>query len=44
MLAWNLPSEPWLFAVNRRGRIAARIEGAFSARELERAVAAARGG
>jgi hypothetical protein len=36
--AWGLPTEPWLFAVDRRGRIAARIEGAFSARELEDAV------
>jgi hypothetical protein len=44
MLAWNLPTEPWLFAVDRRGRIAARIEGAFSRRELERAVAAAERG
>lgn len=39
--AWNLRSEPWLFTVDRRGRIAARIEGPFSADELERAVAAA---
>ena len=36
--AWHLQSEPWLFAIDRRGRIAARIEGAFSARELEEAV------
>lgn len=39
--AFHLPSEPWLFAVDRRGRVAARIEGAFSAAELERAVDAA---
>jgi hypothetical protein len=38
---WGLPSEPWLFAVDRKGRIAARLEGAFSARELEQAVKAA---
>ena len=38
---WRLPSEPWLFTVDRRGRIAARMEGAFSADELERAVEAA---
>jgi hypothetical protein len=38
---WRLPTEPWLFAVDRRGRIAARLEGAFSARELEEAVDAA---
>jgi hypothetical protein len=35
---WNLPTEPWLFAIDRNGRIAARIEGAFSARELEAAL------
>jgi hypothetical protein len=35
---WNLPTEPWLFAIDRSGKIAARIEGAFSARELERAL------
>ena len=44
VLAWKLPTEPWAFAVDRRGRVAARLEGAFSARELEQAVdAAARG-
>ena len=36
--AWNLPTEPWVFAIDRKGRIAARIEGAFSARELEAAL------
>jgi hypothetical protein len=36
--AWRLPTEPWAFAIDRRGRIAARLEGAFSARELEVAV------
>ena len=41
VLKWNLPTEPWVFAVDRRGRVAARIEGAFSAKELERAVDAA---
>jgi len=39
--AWNLVTEPWLFAIDKRGRIAARIEGAYSAEELERAVDAA---
>jgi hypothetical protein len=38
---WRLPSEPWVFTVDRRGRIAARMEGAFSARELDRAIDAA---
>ena len=41
VLRWRLPTEPWLFAIDRHGRVAARIEGAFSARELERALAAA---
>lgn len=39
--AWSLPTEPWVFTIGRDGRVAARIEGAFSARELERAVDAA---
>jgi len=43
--AWQLPTEPWLFAVDRKGRVAARIEGAFSADELNEAIdAAVRGG
>ena len=41
--AWKVTTEPWLFAVDRRGRIAAKIEGAFSAKELDRAVDAAVG-
>jgi hypothetical protein len=45
VLRWRLPTEPWLFTIDRRGRIAARLEGAFSTRELERALkAATRGG
>jgi hypothetical protein len=39
--AWSLPTEPWLFTVDRDGKVAARIEGAFSAGELERAIEAA---
>jgi hypothetical protein len=39
--AWDLPTEPWLFAVDAEGKVAARIEGAFSPGELERAVEAA---
>jgi hypothetical protein len=38
---WRLPTEPWLFTVDRQGRVAARIEGAFSAEELNAAVDAA---
>jgi hypothetical protein len=41
VVRWGLPTEPWAFAVDRHGRIAARIEGAFSAAELEKAVSAA---
>jgi hypothetical protein len=41
-LRYHLPSEPYLFTVNRKGRIAAVLEGAFSAAELEKAVAAAK--
>ncbi|HEX2071224.1 MAG TPA: hypothetical protein VHF90_06210 [Thermoleophilaceae bacterium] len=36
--AYGLPTEPWLFVVGADGRIAARIEGAFSAEELNRAI------
>jgi hypothetical protein len=43
VLKWRLRTEPWLFAIDRRGNVAARLEGAFSAREVERAVQAATG-
>jgi hypothetical protein len=36
---WRLPTEPWLFAIDRDGKVAARFEGAFSAGELARVVA-----
>jgi hypothetical protein len=36
--AWHLRHEPFAFTINRRGRVAERIEGAFSVRELEAAV------
>src|SRR3954469_22882549 len=39
--AWHLPTEPWTFVVNKKGRVSTRFEGAFSAGELERAVARA---
>ena len=48
VLTYGLPSEPWLFAIDRRGRVAARIEGAFSLGEgkeaLDSALAGARAG
>ena len=37
--AWRLRTEPWTFVISKSGRIAARFEGAFSAGELERAIA-----
>jgi hypothetical protein len=39
VVAWRLRSEPWTFVIDRTGRISARFEGAFSAGELQRAVA-----
>ena len=41
VLAWKLPTEPWVFTVDRSGKVAARLEGAYSARELEAALEAA---
>ncbi|HEX3608735.1 MAG TPA: hypothetical protein VHU14_03560 [Solirubrobacterales bacterium] len=34
--AFHLPSEPWLFAIGRDGRIEAEIDGAFGVEELTR--------
>lgn len=39
--AFNLQTEPWAFIVDRRGRIAARLEGAWSAEDLETGLKAA---
>jgi hypothetical protein len=41
--AYKLPTEPWLFAIDRHGKIVARIEGAFSEKELLAAVKTAEG-
>ena len=41
VIRWKLPTEPWVFTIDRTGNVAARIEGAFSARELEDALAKA---
>jgi hypothetical protein len=38
MRAFGLPTEPWLFVIDRKGIIRTRIEGAFGVSELERAV------
>ncbi len=37
--AWRLPTEPWIFVIDRDGKITARFEGAVSVGELQRAVA-----
>jgi len=39
--AFHLETEPWLFTINRRGIIAARLEGAFGVAEMTRALQAA---
>lgn len=36
--AFHLPSEPWLFAIGRNGRIEDEIDGAFGVEELTRVV------
>ena len=39
---WRLPTEPFTFVVDRKGVIRAKLEGAFSVGELQRAVDAVR--
>jgi hypothetical protein len=41
--AFHLPTEPWLFVIDRRGTIHSAIEGAFGVRELTKAVREATG-
>lgn len=41
LLKYHLQSEPWAFTINKKGRIAAVLEGAYSADELNKAVDAA---
>jgi hypothetical protein len=38
LTAFRLPTEPWTFTFDADGRVAARLEGAFSPEELEAAV------
>jgi hypothetical protein len=38
---YGLQSEPWLFTVDKRGRIAARLEGSIGIRAFRAAVKAA---
>jgi hypothetical protein len=35
---WNLPSEPWLFAVNKSGEIIKRLDGAFDLSEIQEVI------
>jgi len=39
VIEWRLPTEPWIFVIDRNGKISDRFEGAVSVGELERAVA-----
>src|SRR4051794_31604823 len=41
VLAYPLETEPWAFAIDRKGRVAARLEGAYSKSELQAALRAA---
>ena len=41
LTAWKLQTEPWAFTLDRSGKVAARLEGAWSPSELEEAVQAA---
>jgi hypothetical protein len=41
--AYNLQTEPWVFAIDGNGKVAARLEGAYSVAELEQAVKQAQG-
>jgi hypothetical protein len=38
MTAYRLTSEPWVFVIDRNGKVSAALEGAFSVSELEQAV------
>lgn len=42
--AYHLPTEPWLFVIDRSGDVSTVIEGPFSVVELKRAVAKVAGG
>jgi hypothetical protein len=32
---WRIPTEPWAFAINKNGKVVDRLEGAFSAAEMQ---------
>jgi hypothetical protein len=42
--AFHLPTEPWLFAIDRQGTVSAVLEGAFGVDELTRVVRGVTGG
>ncbi len=42
VLDWGLPSEPWLFAIDKTGKIVKRLDGAFDLSEIEDAIASAK--
>ena len=35
MTAYGLPSEPWLFVIDRTGKVSTVLEGPFSVQELD---------
>src|SRR5206468_995275 len=39
--AWHLPTEPWIFGIDRKGKIVARLEGAATVPAVEGVVKAA---
>jgi|1186.fasta_scaffold46050_2 hypothetical protein len=39
--AFHLQTEPWLFTIDRDGRVAARLEGSFGVKEFQQAIQAA---
>jgi hypothetical protein len=41
LLAFHLKTEPWLFTIDRRGVVAARLQGAFGINEARQALEAA---
>ena len=38
LLRYHLATEPWLFVINKQGRITARLEGSFGLDAFERAL------
>lgn len=42
--AFRIPTEPWLFAIDRNGKVVERIEGAFSVAEAQKALEKAKAG